>query len=148
METFREFMSGALYAVITVALPVLVKYCITFIENKIAAVQAEKIKSEAERLGIDADLLNKYIDMAEDAVYKAVMETNQTFVDALKKESNFTKEAQAEALNKAIDTAKANITEEAKKVLIEAYGDLNKYLTTSIEALIRTTKTTVTNTAI
>ena len=148
METFREFMSGALYAVITVALPVLVKYCITFIENKIAAVQAEKIKSEAERLGIDADLLNKYIDMAEDAVYKAVMETNQTFVDALKKESNFTKEAQAEALNKAIDTAKANITEEAKKVLIEAYGDLNKYLTTSIEALIRTTKTTVTSTAI
>lgn len=148
METFREFMSGALYAVITVALPVLVKYCITFIENKIAVVQTEKIKSEAEKLGIDADLLNKYIDMAEDAVYKAVMETNQTFVDALKKESNFTKEAQAEALNKAIDTAKANITEEAKKVLIEAYGDLNKYLTTSIEALIRTTKTTVINTAI
>lgn len=140
MEIFKEFMNGALYTVITIALPVLAKYCITFIQNKIEAVQAEKIKSEAEKLGIDVNLLNKYIDMAEDAVYKAVMDTNQTFVDELKKQSTFTKEAQIEALNKSLDKAKANLSEDAKKVLVEAYGDLNAYLTTSIEALIRTTK--------
>lgn len=140
MESFREFMNGALYAVITVALPVLVKYCITFIQNKIAAVQAEKIKSEAEKLGIDIDLLNKYIDMAEDAVYHAVMDTNQTFVDTLKENNAFTKEAQIEALNKSLDKAKTRLSADAKKILVEVYGDLNAYLTTSIEALIGSTK--------
>lgn len=140
MELFREFMNGALYAVLTVALPVLVKYCITFIQNKIAAVQAEKIKSEAEKLGIDIDLLNKYIDMAEDAVYHAVMDTNQTFVDTLKENNAFTKEAQIEALNKALDKAKTRLSADAKKILVEVYGDLNVYLTTSIEALIGSTK--------
>lgn len=141
MELYKEILSYFIYTVLTITLPLLMRYIIVYIQQKIEVIQTEKINKESEKLGIEADVLNKYIDMAENAVYKAVMETNQTYVDSLKKENVFDSAAQSEALNKSLGKAKAILSTEAKSILESAFGDINVYLTTSIESLIRTTKT-------
>ena len=70
------------------------------------------------------------------------METFQTYVDALKAQGKFDKEAQLTALQKAKDTATALITDEAKRVIAEAYGDFDKWLASTIETLVREDKRT------
>ena len=54
----------------------------------------------------------------------------------------FDKEAQLTALQKAKDTATALITDEAKRVIAEAYGDFDKWLASTIETLVREDKRT------
>ena len=46
------------------------------------------------------------------------------------------------ALQKAKDTATALITDEAKRVIAEAYGDFDKWLASTIETLVREDKRT------
>lgn len=138
---YKELFTNFIYTILTAILPLLTGYVILYLRKKISVIQTEQIIKEAEKLGIDADVLNKYIDMAEDAVYKAVMETNQTYVDALKKEHVFDAAAQTEALSKSLEKAKTILSTEARDILESAFGDINVYLTTSIEALIRSTKT-------
>lgn len=86
--------------------------------------------------------VHKYVDLASDAVTKAVQTTFQTYVDTLKAQGKFDKEAQLTALQKAKDTATALITDEAKRVIAEAYGDFDKWLASTIETLVREDKRT------
>ena len=71
----------------------------------------------------------------------AITEDAQTYVDALKAENAFTKEAQLEALNKAKDTALAVLSPAAVQFIADVYGDLNAYLIAKIEETVRVQKT-------
>lgn len=81
-----------------------------------------------------------YIDEVTAAVTTAVTATSQTYVDALKNKNMFTKEAQAEALTKAKNTAIAIISPAAAEFINEVYGDLETYLTAKIEEAVRVQK--------
>lgn len=81
------------------------------------------------------------IQNAATAVYNAVQSVNQTYVDALKEADNFDKEAQAIAFNKALTAAKKALTQETIQFIRETFGDLDNYLTTLIEAQVRSQKT-------
>ena len=61
-------------------------------------------------------------------------------MDALKKSNTFTKENQDEALAKAVEKAAELLTWEARRFLEDAYGDLNNYLVSKIEAEVRVQK--------
>ena len=65
------------------------------------------------------------------------MATNQTYVDALKEQNAFDKEAQKIAFEKTKDAILKLLTEECKKCLGEIVGDLNEYITAQIEAAVR-----------
>ena len=80
-------------------------------------------KTQEITANINDATVRKYVDLASDAVTKAVQTTFQTYVDALKAQGKFDKEAQLTALQKAKDTATALITDEAKRVIAEAYRD-------------------------
>ena len=97
-------------------------------------------KTQEITANINDATVRKYVDLASDAVTKAVQTTFQTYVDALK--GKFDKEAQLTALQKAKDTATALITDEAKRVIAEAYGDFDKWLASTIETLVREDKRT------
>lgn len=86
--------------------------------------------------------VKKYIDMASEIITKAVQTTFQTYVDTLKAQGKFDKEAQLTALQKSKDTAAALITDEAKKAISEVYGDFDKWLVATIETLVREDKKT------
>lgn len=102
---------------------------------KFIRVKTEELKSKTSN-----DTLNKYITMFENTVTNCVLATNQTYVDALKKQGNFDMEAQKIAFEKTKEAVMNILTEEAKEFLTVFYGDLDKQLTAQIEATVNINK--------
>lgn len=91
---------------------------------------------------VDNDTADKYIAMLDDTICACVIATTQTYVDALKKENAFTKEAQKEAFDLTFNAVMTVLTDDAKKYLSEIYGDLTAYITNKIEAEVSLNKIT------
>lgn len=126
----NEFLTTLLQAVLVAAVPV----CAAFIGKGLKALAAylgQKSESDAAR---------KYLEAAADAISTAVTYTSQVYVDKLKETGQFTKENQQEALGIAVAQAKNLLTAEAITYLQTAYGDLNEYLKSRIEAEVRNQK--------
>ncbi len=126
----KEFVFELLQAVATAAIPVCAGFLIQFLRRKSAQIGAQ-----TDSL-IDKELMTEVTD----AVTTAVAYTSQTYVDALKQGGVFDKEAQTEALQKSLDKTTSLLSQSARSVLSEIYGDLNAYLTSRIEAEVRTQK--------
>lgn len=97
-------------------------------------------KSEEIQVKVDNELTNKYIILLTDTITSCVVATNQTYVEALKKENAFTMEAQEEAFKLTYNAVMDVLTEDAKTYLAEIYGDLNKIIATKIEAEVNLVK--------
>jgi hypothetical protein len=111
-------------------LGVLTAYVVKFINAKSAEIQHK----------VDNDNADKYIAMVADTISACVIATNQTYVDALKKQNAFTAEAQKEAFNLTYNAVMNILTEDAKKYLTEIYGDVTTYITNKIEAEVNLSK--------
>lgn len=111
-------------------LGVLTAFLIKFINMKSAEIQNK----------VDNETADKYIAMLADTITACVIATNQTYVEALKKENAFTAEAQKEAFNLTFNAVMAILTDDAKDYLTEIYGDLTAYITTKIEAEVNISK--------
>ena len=111
-------------------LGILTAYVIKYINAKSSEIQVK----------VENDTADKYIAMLADTITACVMATNQTYVEALKKENAFTKEAQQEAFNLTYNAVMAVLTEDAKRYLTEVYGDLTTYITNKIEAEVNVSK--------
>lgn len=70
------------------------------------------------------------------AVSNAVKATWQTYVQAIKGTEAWTKEAQAAALNKAVKTAKEQLSAEVQEYITENFGSLDKWLVSQVESTI------------
>ena len=66
----------------------------------------------------------------------------QTYVEALKKEGIFNKDAQLIALNKTKDIVPAQLSDDIKNYINKNFGDINTWINTQIEASINTLKNT------
>lgn len=86
------------------------------------------------------DTTKKYIEMLDNTIYECVMATNQTYVDALKKEGSFDLEAQKKAFNLTYEAVLSVLTDEAQVYLGEAVKDINAYITNKIEAQVSINK--------
>ena len=129
----NAFIIELLQAIATAAIPVCAAYLVQYLRRK-----SEQIIAQTDNMTIKAFLVE-----ATDAVSTAVTYTSQTFVDTLKKEGNFNKDKQQEALKKSLDKAISLLSESAKNALTDIYGDLEAYLTSKIEAEVRSQKTLV-----
>ena len=89
---------------------------------------------------VQNDNADKYIAMVADTISACVIATNQTYVEALKKQNAFTAEAQKEAFNLTYNAVMAILTEDAKKYLAEIYGDVSAYITAKIESEVNISK--------
>ena len=129
----NDFLTTLLQAVLVAAVPV----CAAFI--------GKGIKALADYLGrkSESDVEKRFLDAVADAVSTAVTYTSQVYVDKLKETGQFTKENQQEALGLAVAQAKNLLTAEATAFLESAYGDLNEYLKSRIEAEVRNQKLAV-----
>lgn len=99
-----------------------------------------KVKEKEINDKLENETLETYITMLNDTIIACVMATTQTYVEALKKENAFTKEAQEEAFKRTYEAIMATLTEEAKKYLTQIYGDLDAYITNRIEAEVKIQK--------
>lgn len=111
-------------------LGVLTAYVIKFINSKSKELQNK----------VDNDTADKYIQMLTDTISACVIATNQTYVEALKKENAFTKEAQEQAFDMTFNAVMDVLTDDAKEYLTHIYGDLTAYISSKIEAEVQINK--------
>ena len=105
-------------------------YLICFFSTKIKEMK-DKTNSE---------LAHKYLDMLDGTITNTVLATTQTYVEALKKEGKFDADAQKVAFQKTYDAVMAVLTEEAKKYITTAVGDIEIYVTNKIESEVALNK--------
>lgn len=111
-------------------LGILTAYIVKLIKAKSAEIQNK----------VDNDTADKYIAMLDDTISACVIATTQTYVEALKKENAFTKEAQQEAFDLTFNAVMDVLAEDAKEYLTNIYGDLSAYISNKIEAKVNLNK--------
>lgn len=109
---------------------ILTAYAIKFFNTKSTEIQSK----------VDNDTADKYIQMLTDTIASCVLATSQTYVEALKKDNAFTKEAQQQAFNMTYNAVMDVLTADAKEYLTNIYGDLSTYISNKIEAEVKMTK--------
>lgn len=111
-------------------LGILTKWICSYFTKKMNELEA---KTENE-------IFEKYFTMLSDTVNRCVTATNQTYVDALKKEGKFDLEAQKNAFAITKDTVLSILSEEALTYLNSILGDLDAYIDSLIEANVKSIK--------
>lgn len=132
----QEFLTTLLTAVITAAIPIITTFAVKLIKNV-----ADNAEANADSVTVQT-----YIAEISSAITAAVSVTSQTYVDALKSSGSFTKEAQAEALQKSLTACIAALSPAVQNFIKDVYGDITEYLTTKIEAEVRAQKLAVSST--
>lgn len=89
---------------------------------------------------VDSDTADKYVAMLTDTITNCVVATNQTYVDALKKEGKFDAAAQEIAFQLTKEAVLEILNEESKKYLSALYGDLDKFISYKIESEVKLNK--------
>lgn len=128
-----ELISQIMEIVVIPLLGILTTYIVKLVNVKINEISSTKHNK----------LEQKYLNMLNETITKCVIATTQTYVETLKKEGKFDKTAQETAFNKTYTAVLAILSDEAKKYLTEAVGDLNLYITQQIEAEVKITKSNV-----
>lgn len=127
---WSEMISSIFQVCLIPLLGILTKYFVAFIA----------MKSEEMQKKTDNEMAQKYMQMASDTITACVIATNQTYVESLKAQGKFDKEAQEVAFNKTLEAVLTLLNDEVKDYLTAAFGDLNAYLNTQIEAAVNGTK--------
>lgn len=126
----NELLTTITQMVIIPLLVALVGYFVKWINAK-----ANELKANTKN-----EYAQKYIDMLNETITSAVIAVNQTYVDALKQQNAFDKDAQEEAFKRVYETVMLTLTEEGNKYLEEIIGDLNAYITAKIEETVKENK--------
>lgn len=123
MEMWVEILISALGIIVTGLASWLTTVAVKWFNSKIA---------NKEIAALTETILN--------VVANAVQATYQTYVESLKGTAAWTKEAQEEALNRALTTAKVSLTTDAIEYIKKTHGDIDEYLKTLIHSVLYTLK--------
>ena len=118
MENLGNILIPLLITIITV--------CICTITSKIAKNAAESAPSKYSEI----------IYALENIVNKAVITTNQTFVNELKKQGKFDKEAMEEAYNKTFNSIVASLSQSFFEYIDKETIDIDTLLKNMIETSV------------
>ena len=92
------------------------------------------------RKKVKDEKLARLLSRVENIVKQTVILINQTYVDALKEEGLFDKEAQKAAFEMCMEKVLAMLNDEAIVAIAETFGDYEEWLRTLIEAYVRENK--------
>lgn len=129
-EQLTELLTTLIQVVVIPAIPILVTFLVKYL----------KAKADQTTTRIDNELIRAYLQEASDAVLQGVVYTAQTYVDSLKKQGKFDATAQKVAFTQAKEVALKLLTEEAKQMITDLYGDLTIWLDTKIEQTVNEQK--------
>ena len=118
-------------------------FVLVLLAGAVVALAIQGIKEgKAKAELIDSDIARNITLIFFDTVERVVGRLNQTVVDPLKDspELNFDKVAQKKVLADAKKAIKKELDVSSKKVLTKTYGDLDAFITDSIEAEVRKQK--------
>ncbi|WP_440971767.1 phage holin, LLH family [Megamonas funiformis] len=126
VDVLMVFLKLVIMVVVPVATSVLTFLLKTYLEELIN----KNVQNET------ADALKKGLNIILDSVNYV----QQTYVDNLKKEDKFTAEAQSKALQSAKQRAIELMNTDVQSAIEASYGNLDTYVTTVIESLIKKNK--------
>ena len=89
---------------------------------------------------IKNDELKQIMNSLNELVKSAVLDIQQTYVDEMKKNNAFDYEAQKRAIEKCLETIKANMPIKVEQWLKSNFKDIEGYLRTLIEAQVKLIK--------
>ena len=118
MENLGNILIPLLITIITI--------CICMITSKVAKNAAESAPSKYSEI----------IYALENIVNKAVITTNQTFVNELKKQGKFDKEAMEEAYNKTFNSIVASLSQSFFEYIDKETIDIDTLLKNMIETSV------------
>ena len=126
----------------TVISEAILQYCLIPILGTITSFLVMFIKKKINeiQLKINNENINKYLSLLENTIVTCVSATNQTYVASLKDKNLFDEKAQAEAFDKTYNAILATLTEDSKKYLAMATGDLEGFIKNKIESIIASKK--------
>lgn len=127
VRVMNEILINVLSCIVTVVIIPL----ITLLGSKLIKWISSKLDKEES---------TKLISEASTIVLNAVKCVFQTYVETLKKDNNFGKDAQLIAFNKAKNIISSQLSEEIKKFINTHFGNLESWVDTQIEASINTLK--------
>lgn len=113
------------------ALGVIITGLATWLSTYIVKLLNEKIKDKQ---------FARWLSQIIEIITNAVKCTYQTYVEALKDENMFTKEAQEEALKRTLQSIKSQLSQESIKFIEDNFGDVEKWLIEKIESIIYSLK--------
>lgn len=122
----KEIMSEVLLAVITAVVPILTGYGVSLIKKA----------SDHFVTKTNSRMMQDVLTEVSEAVRNGVSAVNQTYVNTLKEEGMFTKEAHKKAMDMALETSMSFISAETQAFLDDEYGEIIEYLKARIEAEI------------
>ena len=128
-----ELLSQIFEVCIIPLLGVLTTFLVRYINTKMKTL-ADTTSDEKQK---------KYIEMLNNTITDCVIATTQTYVDTLKKQGKFDKEAQEQAFLMTFNAVSGLLTEESKKYLNEAIEDLDLYIKQKIESEVNINKTII-----
>lgn len=120
-------MNEIIINVISVLVTTVVLPLITYLGIRLNQYLTSKIKDEKAK---------KLLTNITDIITSNVASVFQTYVEGLKKEGKFDKQAQTNALRFAKEQVLANLSADAIDFISENYGDINQWITTQIESTI------------
>ena len=129
-DQFLEYILPTLGTCLGVIITALGAYVVTYINKKKEEI-SQNITNEKGK---------KYLDMVSETIIKCVIATNQTYVDALKKENAFTAEAQKEAFNRTFNNVMNILSEDCLLYLETITNDVEEYIKNEIEAEVNLNK--------
>ena len=109
------------------ALSIVVTALVTWLSERLISWINAKVKNTK---------YGQYLTDAVGVITRAVKTTYQTYVEALKNENMFTKDAQLEALNKAKDMALSQLSQETKDYIAKNFGDVETWIASTVESVI------------
>lgn len=123
MEQFYQILWSAVGILVTGLVSWLVVVVTNFFNTKIKDKKAAKWATDIFTI-----------------VTNAVQSVFQSFVDTLKKQQKFDKQAQEEAKQKAYTIIMTQLTPELQKYIQDNFGDMKEYIMNMIESAIYTLK--------
>ena len=126
----QELLKMLVELVLLPAIPVIVTYVVKTLRTHIKAKIAQVNNSDVAL----------YLNQVCDIISQAVTYTTQTYVEALKSQGKFDKEAQLVAFDKTKSAVMALLAQEAKDFLAKMYGDVDLWIDTKIEQIVNLQK--------
>lgn len=116
--------------------------CIVPLLGVLTACIVKYIQVKSNEITVQSNnvMIDKYVAMLADTITACVLATNQTYVNSLKQQGKFDAEAQKIAFDMTLDAVLNILSDEATDYLTEAYGDLNAYISSQIEASVNKNK--------
>ena len=125
-----EFLSDVFELCIIPLIGIVCGYAVRYLD-----IKAKEIIHKS-----DNELVDKYTAMITQTIKSCVIATNQTYVDALKKEGHFDLDAQKKALSLTKDAVMAILNDEIKDYINSITDDVELYITQLIEESVHNNK--------